>query len=435
VFHLGWFLGSSFGIQPWYGLWSGTNGSDWMKPDVYRDLTRALERACFDYLFIEDTAMIEDSYQGTAETSLRYGFMAPKNDPLPLVPLLAQDTTRVGLIATISASQYPPFLAARLMATLDHLTKGRAGVNVVTSVSHRAAQNYGLDRHYEHDHRYERAGEWLDVVCRLWDSWEPGAVVMDRDEPRYADHTKVHTIDFEGRYFKCRGPLNTLPGPQGRPVIAQAGTSPPGRELAATYADTMLALPTSVEKMKELRADMHRRLQAHGRRPEDLKILYLIVPVLGETDGEARERVRRQKAYEGTPAHIDEKLWVLSYASGGIDFSQFDLDEPVPDIIGSGEQSMLAHFRAMSEGKTLREALGGNWFGEDLDLIGSPDTVAGKLGEVMEEVGGDGFMFENEITRRSIAEITDGLVPALQRRGLTRTEYSAELFRDNLLAF
>jgi FMN-dependent oxidoreductase (nitrilotriacetate monooxygenase family) len=435
MFHLGWFLGSSFGIQPWFGPWSGTNATDWMKPDIYRDLTRALERACVDYMFIEDTAMVEDSYKGSAETSLRYGFMAPKNDPLPLVPLLAQDTKHIGILATISASQYPPFLAARLMATLDHLTNGRAGVNVVTSVSHRAAQNYGLSQHYEHDHRYERADEWLEVVTQLWDSWEPDAIVNDRDEPRYVDHTKVHTIDFEGSFFKCRGPLNTLPGPQGRPVIAQAGSSPPGRELAAKYADTMLALPTSIEAMKSLRADMHRRLRAHGRRPKDLKILYLIVPVLGETDEEAQERVRRARANTQNEAHIDEKLWVLSYASGGIDFSQFDLDAPIPAIVGTGERSMISHIRALAEGKTLREALDTNWFGEDLDLVGSPDTVAAKMGEIMEEVGGDGFMFENEITRRSIAEVTDGLVPALQRRGLTRTQYNSELFRENLLAF
>src|ERR1700712_356297 len=203
MIHLGWFLGNGFGIQPWNekggdGPWVGSNVTDWMKPDIYVDLATSMERAGFDYILIEDTAMVEDSYNGTAEASLRRGFMAPKNDPMPLVPLLTQATKHIGIVPTISTIQYPPYLAARLLTTLDHLTQGRVGMNVVTSVTDRVAQNYGYDRHLDHDERYAMAMEWTDVVLKLQSSWEEGAVIADPVAGIYADHTKVHPIDFEG---------------------------------------------------------------------------------------------------------------------------------------------------------------------------------------------------------------------------------------------
>ena len=434
MFHLGWFLGNGFGIQPWHGSWSGQSARDWMKPGIYVDLTTALERAGFDFLFIEDTAMVEDTYKGSMETSLKYGIMTPKNDPLPLVPLLAHATRHIGIINTVSTIQYPPYLAARLMTTLDHLTEGRAGINVVTSVTHRVAQNFGHDAHFDHDLRYEMAEEWMEIVTQLWDSWEPGAVLADFETPRYADHTRVHTIDYEGRFFKCRGPLNTIPGPQGRPLVAQAGNSTPGRALAAKYADTMLAWGTSVESMKAFREDMSARAVAFGRKPSDIKVLFMSTPVLAETDAAARDKVEVMRA--GNEERLETMLWDLSYASGGeVDFSLFDLDGPVPEVIGNGEQSSMAAFARSSQGKTLRQAVTDDWIGGSLDFVGSPDTVAAKMGEVMEEVGGDGFLLYPEMTRRSIAEITDGLAPALQRRGLTRTGYGYDLFRDNLLEF
>jgi FMN-dependent oxidoreductase (nitrilotriacetate monooxygenase family) len=434
MFHLGWFLGNGYGIQPWHGPWSGHGGQEWTKPGLYVDLTTSLERAGFDFLFIEDTAMIEDTYRGSMETALQYGLFAPKNDPLPLVPLLAHATKHIGIISTMSTVQYPPYLAARLMTSLDHVTGGRAGINVVTSVTHRVAQNFGHDSHPEHDLRYEMAEEWMEVVSRLWESWDPGAVIMDLETPRYADHTKVHTIDFDGRFFKCRGPLNTVPGPQGRPVVGQAGASVPGRNLAARHADTMIAWGSSIESMKSFRQDMSRRVESFGRKPDDLKVLFLSTPVLGATDAEARAKV--EAIDTKSKEFIESKLFHLSYASGGeIDFGRFDLDAPIPELVGNGEQSTISAFVTASRGKTLRQAITADWVGGQLDFVGSPDTVAAKMGDVMEEVGGDGYLLYPEMTRHAISEITDGLVPALQRRGLTRTSYTYDLFRDNLLEF
>lgn len=435
MFRLGWFLGNGFGVQPWNGTWSGRSMTDWTQPDLYIDLTQSLERAGFDLLFIEDTSMVEDTYGGSMETTLKYGLMAPKNDPVPLVPLLTSATEHIGVAVTMSTIQYPPFLAARSMVTLDHLTKGRAGVNVVTSVTHRVAQNFGYEQHFDHAERYAMAEEWLDVVSALWESWEPDALVHNRNEPRYADHTKVHPIDFVGKYFRCRGPLNTIPGPQRRPVVAQAGNSIPGRELAARNADTMLALAKNPAEMKALRTDMDARLIKHGRRPEDLKILFMAVPYLGDTDRDAQERFDRADAAKKDANSIEQRLWYLSYVSGGVvDYAKYDLDGPVPQKLGNGETTTAKAWLEGSKELTLRDlAEGPSNYG--MEFIGSNETVAGQMAEAMEEAGGDGFLMYPEMTRRSIMEVCDGLAPALRRRGVIRDGYSHKTFRENLLEF
>jgi FMN-dependent oxidoreductase (nitrilotriacetate monooxygenase family) len=441
VFHLGWFLGNGFGIQPWttaggHHPFAGNNGRDWMTPDLYIDLAKDLERGGFDYILIEDTSMIEDTYGSSSEFTLKHGIMAPKNDPMPLIPIMARESKHIGIIGTVSTIQYPPFLAARLMTTLDHLTEGRAGVNVVTSVTHRVAQNFGYDQHLPHDERYAMADEWMDAVSQLWESWAPDAVLLDQAEPRYADYTKVNPINFEGKYFKVRGPLNTIPGPQRRPVIAQAGNSPVGRDLAAKHADTMLAMGHTVEQMRELREDMHRRLLSFGRKPDDFKILFLVTPVVGSTDAEAQEKKRIQQSFIGSDLHIQELLWGLSYVSGGeVDYSTFDLDGPMPMLKGNGEQSSLAQYTKGSEGMTLREVILKKQQIGDLGLVGAPDTIAGKMGEIMDDVGGDGFLIYSEMTRHTISLFADGVGPALQRRGLIRDGFSKKTFRENLLEF
>ncbi|WP_099022152.1 NtaA/DmoA family FMN-dependent monooxygenase [Mycolicibacterium palauense] len=437
MFHLGWFLGNGYAIQPWVGeTWAGRNGYDWMRPDLYQDMAGSLERAGFDYILIEDTVGIDDTYGSSLEAPLRIARQVPKNDPVPLVPLMTQRTRHIGVAVTMSSSFYHPYMAARAMTTLDHLTEGRAAVNVVTSVNHRAAQNFGLDQHYEHDLRYEMAQEWLDATTQLWDSWEPGAVLVDEDAGVYADHTKVHVVDFQGKFFKTRGPLNTMPGPQGRPVIVQAGNSGPGRDLAARFAETMLAHGSSVEQMKAFREDMHRRMALHGRKPGDCKIMFLLSPILGESNEIAREKERLMMLAGKTPGAIETKLWNLSYQSGGeVDFSTIPLDEPMPEIVGNGEVSTIKSFVNFAQGKTLREALETFRFAGGIDAVGSPDTVAAIMGEVMDEVGGDGFLLYPKVTRHALAEIADGLAPALRKRGLIRDGYSYSTLRENLLEF
>jgi FMN-dependent oxidoreductase (nitrilotriacetate monooxygenase family) len=383
-------------------------------------------------MMLEDSSVLPDVYGGSPEYSLRTAIV--RHDPMPLVPLLAQATSRLGIIATASTSFYPPFLAARLFTTLDHLTKGRVGLNLVTSSPHAAAQNYGLEKHYEHDLRYTMADEWMETVNALWNTWDPDALILDEESGVFADHEKVHYANFEGKFFKTRGPLNTVPGPQHRPVICQAGGSPAGRELAAKHADTIIAAVVGVEGMKEYRDDISRRMIKHGRKPSDAKVLFLISPIFGDTDDDANARRDRIRAAQA--ADIEYNLSGMSYLSG-FDFSKFDPDEPFPDLIGksNGHQSSLADLTRVAKGKTLREVAQGHHLIESIELVGTPDTVAVKMGEAMEYAGGDGYLVATPVTRKNITEIADGLSPALRRRGLIRSSYAHEHFRDNLLDY
>src|ERR1700704_3859226 len=247
MFHLGWFL--NFVADEWNGNW-GDGGRDFTG-DFYVEMAKDLERAKFDYVLIEDKLMVSTAYGGTMEHDLKHG-VNPKHDPVPLAVLMANATARLGVLPTMRPISSPPFLLARLCSTIDHIARGRFGWNVVTSGEDRSAQNFGLDKLWEHDERYVRASEYMELVSKLWESWEPDAIERDYMTGTYANFKKVHTIDFEGKYFKSRGPLNTAPSPQYRPTIAQAGASPPGRELAAQHADTIVAPANGVEAMTSM---------------------------------------------------------------------------------------------------------------------------------------------------------------------------------------
>jgi FMN-dependent oxidoreductase (nitrilotriacetate monooxygenase family) len=431
MFHLGWFVGRGYSVHAWNQPWSGTIGADYMRPDLYIDLMRALERACFDYVMIEDGSFVPDAYKGTADWYLRNAYTVPKHDPMPLVPLLAQGSRHVGIVATMTTGFYPPYLAARLGATLDHLTEGRVGLNLVTAHNDRTAQNFGLPRHHAHDLRYEMADEWIQVVDKLWQSWEPDAVVADPETGLFADVRKVHPIDFTGKYFNSRGPLNMPPGPQGRPVICQAGMSPAGRAFAAKHADTIVAQVRGVEAAKRFRDDVRQRMAHHGRDPDRLKVMFAMTVVLGETREEAEARKARADA--ALARNLEFRLARLSFLSG-IDFSKFALDEPLPEIETNASRGQTALMTSGTGRTTLREMLTDPASG-GIDFVGTPDSVAAEMGEAATAMGGDGFMITENVTRRAVAEIADGLAPALKRRGLIRDGFAHKLFRDNLLAF
>jgi FMN-dependent oxidoreductase (nitrilotriacetate monooxygenase family) len=428
-FHLSWFLSQGFGPKTWRGDWPGSDVARWMMPDLFVDLARGMERACFDYLIIEDSSMVPYTFRGSHDTYLKYAASTPKLDPAVLVPYLAQATTRLGLVPTLSTTEYPPFLLARLVNSLDHVTEGRVGWNCVTSSNDGAAQNYGREAQYPHDERYDRADEFADLVTKLWDAWEPDAVVLDRDTPMFADGKKVHPVHHEGKYFSCRGPLNAPRSPQGRPVICQAGGSPRGQVFAATWADTIITDGGGVAGMKAYREAVRRNAVAVGRDPDRIKILFLAYPIVDTTMEAARERRRLQR--EAAEKHLEMNLSGMSRLTN-IDFSQFDLDEPLPELFTNGHQSSLAKWI----GKTPREVALSSVTKAGIDFTGTVDHVAGMMRDVMEEVGGDGFLFFNTyFDRRYIMEVCDGLVPELQRRGLTRKQYSYPRFKDNLMEF
>jgi FMN-dependent oxidoreductase (nitrilotriacetate monooxygenase family) len=374
---------------------------------------------------------VPDAYQGSPEWYLHNAYTVPKHDPMPLVPLLAYQSRHLGIVATMTTGFYPPYLAARLGATLDHLTKGRVGLNLVTAHNDRTAQNFGLERHHEHDKRYEIADEWIQVVDKLWQSWEPDAVVADPESGMYADFRKVHPINFAGRYFKSRGPLNMPPGPQRRPVICQAGLSPAGREFASKYSDTIVAVARGVEQAKRYRDDVRARMAGHGRNPDDCKVMFSVSIVLGETVEEAKAKKARAEA--ALISDLQPRLAFLSFLSG-MDFSKLPLDEPLAEVKTNASRGLTMLLTSGTGKSTLREMLTDPASG-GIDFVGTADSVAAEMGDAAQEMGGDGFMITEGVTRRAISEITDGLAPALKRRGLIRTGYQHKLFRDNLLAF
>jgi FMN-dependent oxidoreductase (nitrilotriacetate monooxygenase family) len=432
-FHLGWFM--NFTPDEWRTPF-GQGGAPW-DGKFYVEMAQTLERACFDYIMIEDKLMVPQAFGGTTELALRNAMMVPKHDPAPLAVAMGMATSRLGVVATMSTLAYPPFLLARLCSTIDGLTGGRFGWNIVTSAEDLAAQNFGIDKLPPRALRYEMADEYMEVVNKLFASWDADAVVLDHAAGIYADHTKVRPIDHVGKFYKVRGPLNTVPSPQGRPVYVQAGGSPRGRDFAARHADSIISVASGPASMKAFRDDIRARAAAAGRDPDDVKVLFCVTPMLGETAQDAHERQARMV---NEPYFITDILASIS-AITEIDFAQFDLDKPLPErLVTNGEQGSLDKFQEWGSGKTLRELAVGGAGGlvSSVELIGTPDQVADQMAAVMAEVGGDGFLITtpwHRLSRGYIASITDGLVPALQRRGLARTAYTKATLRETLGEF
>jgi long-chain alkane monooxygenase len=397
-------------------------------------MAQTLERAGFDYIMFEDTLMISDIYTGSMAPYLKNAIHVPKHDPAPLAAIVASHTSKIGVVATLSTLGYPPFLLARLCATIDHIAGGRFGWNIVTSGEDLAAQNFGMPRITAHDMRYEMADEYVELVNKLFASWDTDAVRLDRDSETYADHEKVRPIFFEGRYFKSRGPLNTAPLPHGRPAYVQAGGSPRGRDFAAKYADSVVCIAKDRAAMKAFREDIRKRAANVGRNPDDIKVLFLLSPVLGET----REEAEAKNKCGLSSRRFQDQTLALHSALSGIDLSQFDLDKPLPEMTTNGSIDSLAGFAQFGSGKPLRRVIVEAGGKSAVNAVGTPDEVADRMGEAMEDVGGDGFLIQHpfyDISRRYILEVAEGLVPALRRRGLVRTEYEFKTLRETLREF
>jgi FMN-dependent oxidoreductase (nitrilotriacetate monooxygenase family) len=434
-FHLAWFLqGSS--VQAWGEPFTGAIGRDWRSCDLFCDMARMLEAARFDYILIEDSSYVGESYGGSTEIYLKHGLAVPRQDPAITATMMAAATKRIGIVPTFATFTHPPYLLARMMASLDQVSDGRIGWNMVTGSSDVAARNYGLPALPEHDLRYDMADEYMQAVNGLWDSWEPGAILADGASGVLVDHTKVHAVDFEGRWYRTHGPLNSGPCVQGRPVIAQAGGSPRGRQFASGHADTIVASIKGTAAMKAYRDDVRARAAAQGRNPDDVKVLFMVNPIVGETMAEATAKKAARLAR--AEAQVPQLLAFFGKITN-IDFTQYDLDAPVDtlDLRTNGHQQSLADFQRVAGKQSLRQAML-NYRGTSgsVELVGTPDAVAAQMAEAMEEVGGDGFLFSmSDVSRRTVAEVADGLVPALQRRGLVRREYAHAQFRDNLREF
>lgn len=435
--HLMWFCAFSphagFGLDGWAGPQTG-NGYDWTQPKLWQDMAVVLERAKFDLIMLGDSLAVPGTYQGRMDAYLRYAEHAPFHDPSPLIAIMAAATRRIGLALTLSTTFCPPFLLARLMTTLDHLSSGRAAWNVVTSYKIEEALNFGYHELLDHDQRYDRADEYLELCAQLWSSWEPDAVVMDPRTNTFADPTKVHAIDFQGAYYRSRGPLNVTPSPQGRPVIIQAGTSERGQDFAAQHAEAIIAPRETAKEMKQFYDQFKARVRKFGRAPEACKIFFLAKPIIADTNEAAQERA--DTLYANAP--VEAGLAALSTLLQ-TDLSAYDLDQPLPASLErqaiQGIRSQLDRFYLAGQTPTLREIATRKVSLDSAPFIGTPERVADSLARTMEEVGGDGFAIRQGIWPGYVNPFVEQVIPLLQQRGVVRTEYAGTMLRDHLQEF
>ncbi len=388
---------------------------------VIQEIARIAERGKFDLLFVSDGLVMDP---GDLPSFLC------RFEPTSLIAALAATTTHLGLGATVSSSFSEPYNVARLFASIDHISGGRAAWNVVTSSQARAALNFGRDEHMEHELRYERAQEFVDVVTGLWDCWEDGAIVADKATGQYIDASKVRPLDHKGRFFQVKGPINMARCPQGHPVIIQAGGSPSGLELAARTADVVFSVVQELESSKKAYADLKSRMAKYGRAPEQLAVLPGVMPIVGTTEAEARDKLNRLQGWL-TPSNA----LVLVSGRIGYDVTGYDLDAPVPAPPPSeGGQTFhkVLFDYARRENMTLRDlynltaAARGHWV-----LCGTPARIADTLEEWFTEGAADGFNILPAYFPGAFADFVDLVVPELQRRGLFRREYEGTTLRDH----
>lgn len=404
---------------------------DWSRPELYQDVARLCERAKMDMVFFADTLAIPSAFGGGIDKYVERGFSI-LHDPVPTITMMAAATRQIGLASTLSSTFYPPFLLARLLATMDHLTAGRIGWNVVTTASDDAAANFGLDKMVPHDERYDMADEYLELCRKLWDSWEPDALIQDRESGIFADPSKVHAVNHVGKYYRCRGPLNVVSSPQKHPVIIMAGTSPRGMKFAVGNADMVIAHKNSIEDMRSYSQNLRRMLVEAGRDPKSVKIFFSIKPVIGETEAIAKERLELL----ADKADLEMGLIDLSYTLGH-DLSSFDLDAPLPpDMPVDAIRGKMLQIQGMGRPVTLREIAKREAMKETFSICGSYEQVADIIEKTAEEVDADGFHFRAVIQDVDyLTEVATRLMPILQNRGVARTEYTGTTLRDHLFEF
>ncbi|OEJ23641.1 monooxygenase [Streptomyces agglomeratus] len=390
----------------------------------FQELARTAERGRLDSIFFADGLAL----WGKVRHNALGGF-----EPLTLLSALASVTEHIGLIATVSTTFNEPFHTARKFASLDHISGGRAGWNIVTSGTVNEARNFGQDEHMEHGLRYERAREFVEVATRLWDSWEDDAIVLDREGGVYADTDKVREIGHRGEHFGVQGPLNVPRSPQGYPLLVQAGSSEDGKEFAAQYAEAVFTAQQTLADGQSFYKDLKSRLARYGRTEDDLRILPGICPVIGSTEHAAR-------ALEQELTDLQVPEYGLAQLSGmlGTDLTGLPLDGPLPelpaerDINGNKSRFTLVAELARRDGLTLRELIARLGGGRGHRVVaGTPEQIADQLEEWFTQGAADGFNIMAPHLPGGLEDFVDHVVPILQRRGLFRTEYTGRTLREH----
>jgi len=399
--------------------------------DHYAHIARTLERGKFDFLFFADRLAVADRYGESLETGIRLGDQdATRMDPLPVLGAMAAVTHHIGLGATRSTTYDAPYNIAREFATLDHLSGGRVAWNVVTSMNDGEALNFGSVPHLGHDERYDRADEFMEVAFKLWDSWEEGALVLDRANGIYADPDKVHYVNHQGKWFQSRGPLNIPRSPQGRPVIIQAGSSGRGKAFAARWSEVIFALQPNRERMGVFTRDVRAALEAAGRAADASKVLMAVMPFIGRTRAEAEEKRDLHDSL------VDPRVGLSTLAAhANADFSSLPMDARVDEIAVSGSQGNFAALRSIAPDGSMTIAEAGRVYGRGVmcpRIVGTAQDVADELASIVDAGLADGFVISPAFLPDTFDDFVDEVVPLLQARGALRREYPRGTLRDML---
>ena len=409
----------------------------WRYPGAYADanfnfghivkFAQKLEAGKFDAFFMADhLAVLNMPMEALKRSSTPTSF-----EPMTLLPALAMVTEHLGLVATGSTTYDEPFHVARRFSSLDHISGGRAGWNVVTTANPDASKNFGREDHMEHDERYRRAREFYDVVTGLWDSWADDAFIRDQESGVFFDPEKMHVLNHEEKYLKVRGPLNIARPIQGYPVIVQAGASNAGRQLAAETAEAVFTSQATLKMGQEFYADVKARMKKVGRNPDHIKILPACMVIVADSLEEARQKRFKLDSL----VHYESAIASLSIALGH-DASKYDPDGPLPDNIpesNAGQSSREKAIRVAREDnltvRQLAQRLGGH---SSTCIMGTPEMIADEMEEWLMTGGSDGFTIQFPYVPQGIDDFVDQVIPVLQKRGLFRTEYEGKTLRENM---
>lgn len=415
------------------GLWRHPEdrGREYKSVHYWVEFAQMLEKACFDGVFFADNVGYHDIYRGNVDAALKDCAQIPANDPSYVVTAMAAATRNLGFGVTSTTAYDHPYSLARKFATLDHLTDGRIGWNVVTSYAQSAARNLGTGTQRSHDDRYAMAAEFIDVALKLWEgSWEDGAAVADAATSTYVDPSRVHEIGHQGEYFSVPGIFLCEPSPQRTPVIFQAGGSSQGVALAAATAEAVFTNATSKTGLKKQVDAVRAKAAEAGRDPSHVAVVQMMTVVTGATDAEAQERYEQYKSlvdYEGAMARYSG--W------SGLDMSTFDPDVPLRHVKTNAGQTMVDLFSKMDPTKEwtprdIAEYIGIG--GTSPTLVGGPESIADQLASWVEDTGIDGFNLGYGVKYQDLKNFADYAVPVLQKRGLMRTQYDGSTLRENI---
>jgi FMN-dependent oxidoreductase (nitrilotriacetate monooxygenase family) len=400
----------------------------------YQKLGRTLEEGCFDLMFFDDRLAMPGIYGGSVADAVRLGARPVKLDLSIVLGVVAGATRSIGLGATYSTTYYSPFHVARTFATLDHLSGGRAAWNVVTSVNDSEAQNYGFEQTLDHDERYDRADEFLAATTGLWDTWDDDALILDRASGIFADAAKVRELNYDGNWFRVRGPLTVPRCPQGRPVLLQAGSSGRGRDFAARWAELIFTGDPGVDIARSHYKDQKERIAMGGRDPDQVKMLPMAYTVVGESRAQAEER---EQVFLNDLVDPKASLTLLSELMN-YDFAGLELDAPITDELiesVSGIRGLVKNLRQHIGGETITLAdLAGHraTLLQGPRFVGTGTEVADQMQEWFEGDACDGFVIAATHVPGAYEDVVRMVVPELQRRGLFRERYTGTTLREHL---